>query len=262
MRKDAALRDVPFDKEYYLDILARLLDIPSPSGYTDSIVHMVGEELERMGVPFELTRRGAIRAELEGAIRAPERALVAHLDTLGAMVSHIKPNGRLRLVPIGTWSSRFAEGGRVTVLSGRRSTRGTVLPLKASGHVFDSEVDTQPVAWQNLEVRLDERCHSVEHIRSLGIHVGDYVAFDTDLEITDTGFIKARHLDDKAGAAVLLTAARALRARDVPLSMDCYLLFTIFEEVGSGADACFLAGASFRREARDTWDSSGRLGAS
>ncbi|NIS65948.1 MAG: osmoprotectant NAGGN system M42 family peptidase, partial [Gemmatimonadales bacterium] len=59
------------------------------SGYTDQIVHWVGGELQRLGVPFELTRRGAIRADLSGRLRSPDRAVVVHLDTLGAMVQRI-----------------------------------------------------------------------------------------------------------------------------------------------------------------------------
>ena len=56
------------DSEYLVDILLRLLFTPSPSGYTDRVVHLVCEELERLDVPFELTRRGAIRATLSGKV--------------------------------------------------------------------------------------------------------------------------------------------------------------------------------------------------
>ena len=45
----------------------------------------------------------------------------------------------------------------------------------------------------------------------MGIQVGDFVAFDALPEISDAGFINARHLDDKAGVAILLTVAKALK---------------------------------------------------
>src|SRR6185436_7450793 len=104
----------------------------------------------RMDVPFELTRRGAIRAVIKGRDHRGARAIIAHLDTLGAQVKRIKENGRLELVPIGTWSARFAEGARCTIFSDAGSYRGTILPLKASGHTFNEEIDSQPVAWTNL----------------------------------------------------------------------------------------------------------------
>jgi peptidase M42 family hydrolase len=226
------------DLGYLTGILRQLIEIPSPSGYTDSIVHFVGEELERLSIPFELTRRGAIRAALEGEHTTPGRALVAHLDTLGAMVKKLKANGRLELASIGTWSSRFAEGARVTVFTSEgKICRGTILPLKASGHTYDKEIDTQPVGWEHVEVRVDEFSDSADDLLQLGVRVGDYVAIDPNFELSDNGFVNSRHLDNKAGVACLLAAAQALRANGLELSQSCYLLFTIFEEVGSGASS-------------------------
>jgi peptidase M42 family hydrolase len=225
------------DTAYLTDILLKLLFIPSPSGYTDRVVHLVCEELERLHVPFELTRRGAIRASLGGEVSQPDRAIVAHIDTLGAMVKSLKDNGRVELVPVGHWNARFAEGARCTLFTDIGQHRGTILPLKASGHTFAPEIDNQPGGWQHVELRVDELVHNLGDLLRLGVHVGDYVAIDTTPEITDTGFINARHLDDKAGAAVLLTAIAAIRREGVKLPVDCHPLFTISEEVGSGASA-------------------------
>ena len=76
----------PIDRSYLLDTLAKLLAIPSPSGMTDEIVVAVSAELDALGVPYGLTRRGATRADLEGGRHSPDRAIVAYLDTLGAIV--------------------------------------------------------------------------------------------------------------------------------------------------------------------------------
>jgi putative aminopeptidase FrvX len=231
------VRRLDIDQEYLRETLLTLLSIPSPSGYTDQVVHWVGQELSRLGIPFELTRRGAIRASLVGAERAPTRAVVSHLDTLGAMVKNLKPNGRLEIVPIGYWSSRFAEGGRVTIFTDKHGARrGTVLPLKASGHTFNEEIDTQPVSWDNVEVRTDDFCASEAELSSNGFNIGDYLAFDPCPEICN-GFINSRHLDNKAGVACMLAAAHALMKAGVELPVNCYLLFTISEEVGTGASA-------------------------
>jgi putative aminopeptidase FrvX len=128
------------DLDYLADTLEKLLSIPSPTSYTDNIVRHCGQELDRLGVPFEVTRRGAIRAVLRGKKRRPARAIAAHLDTLGAQVKQIKDNGRLGVVPIGSWSARFAEGARCTIFTEQGSYRGTILPLKASGHTYGEEV--------------------------------------------------------------------------------------------------------------------------
>lgn len=231
------MKRLEIDRTYLGQTLIRLLEEPSPSGYTDGIVHLVGSLLEEIGVPYELTRRGAIRADLDGRVRSPDRALVAHLDTLGAMVTSLKANGRLGVCSIGTWSSRFAEGARVTVCTDNGAYRGTILPLMASGHVYGDQVDGQPTGWDHVEVRVDERAEGAGDLRELGIAVGDYVMVDAQPEVSESGFIAARHLDDKAGVACLLAAARAVVEADVELPVDCHLLFTIHEEVGSGASA-------------------------
>ncbi len=231
------MKPLALDTEYLVDVLLKLLYTPSPSGYTDRVVHVVCEELERLEVPFELTRRGAIRATLKGDVSQPDRAIVAHIDTLGAMVKGLKDNGRLELVPIGHWNARFAEGARGTLYTDLGQHRGTILPLKASGHTFGPEVDSQPAGWEFVELRIDEVVHNLTDLLRLGVHVGDFIAIDTSPEITSTGFINARHLDDKAGAAVLLTAVEAIVRTGIELPVDCHPLFTISEEVGSGASA-------------------------
>ncbi len=228
---------IKIDTDYIKETLFSLLEIPSPTGFTDQIVHAVGAELQKLDVPFELTRRGAIRATLEGEQNSPDRAIVSHVDTLGAMVRELKDNGRLGVIMIGHWSARFAEGARVTIFTDNHSFRGTILPLKASGHVYNEEIDTQPVCWDNLEIRIDEKVHSKQDLEELGFNVGDFVAIDSDLEFTKSGFVKARHLDNKAGVACQLAAIKAIRDLGIKLPVDCHPLFTISEEEGTGASS-------------------------
>jgi len=90
----------------------------------------------------------------------------------------------------------------------------------------------------NMEVRLDARTLSAEETRSLGIEVGDYVAFDPRVEIRD-GFIRSRHLDDKACVACLAAAAKALHDAHLQPAQTTTLHISNYEEVGHGAAAGF-----------------------
>ncbi|ABK42747.1 peptidase M42 family protein [Magnetococcus marinus MC-1] len=222
--------------DYLLETLLTLLTIPSPSGMTDKVVRWVCHELTQLGVEYELTHRGAIRATLPGKDEKRVRGVVAHLDTLGAMVRELKGNGRLSVSPIGHWNGRFAEGARVTLMAeSGRHMRGTLLPLKASGHVYNEAIDSQPAGWDYVELRLDERAQCVADLMKLGVHVGDYVAVDSAPEVSASGFVNARHLDDKAGVAAMLAAVRTIMAQDITLPAPVYVMFTISEEVGVGA---------------------------
>ncbi|WP_200932888.1 osmoprotectant NAGGN system M42 family peptidase [Brevundimonas sp. Leaf168] len=228
------------DLDYLKARLADLLNTPSPTGYTDEAVWLLCRELQRLGLDYEMTRRGALRARLPGRTPKPARAIVAHVDTLGAQVKQVKENGRLELVAIGHWSSRFAEGARATIFSEGGAYRGTILPLKASGHTFNEEVDTQPVNWSQVELRIDAVTHGCEDTLALGVDVGDIVAIDPQPEFIDTGFIVSRHLDDKAGVATLLAALECMIREDRTPKVDIWWLFTIAEEVGLGASSVLI----------------------
>lgn len=237
--KKAAPKPKPLviDEVYLQQVLLKLLSIHSPSGYTDPIVRELCNDLDELGLSYELTRRGAVRATLPGRAYSPDRAIVAHVDTLGAMVKGLKANGRLELVSIGTWSARFAEGARVSVYTDETVYRGTILPLKASGHVYNEEIDVQPGVWSNVELRLDQDSNSLEDLQALGCQIGDYVGVDSQAEFLSNGYLNSRHLDDKAGVACMLAAAKYLKDHNIELPVECHLLFTISEEVGSGASA-------------------------
>jgi peptidase M42 family hydrolase len=231
---------LPIDMAYVERLLVRLLRTPSPTGRTDEVMQILGEELTAIGLPFELTRRGVIVGEYagEGGPTGADRTIVVHSDTIGCMVRQLKPNGRLAVVPVGTHSARFSEGARVTIFVDdleQRFYTGTILPLLASGHRYGDEVDTQGVGWHQVEVRVDEDVHDAEGLAALGIQVGDFVALDAMPEVAASGYVKSRHLDDKGGIAAAFGAFKALKDHDVTLPVNAHLLITISEEVGLGA---------------------------
>jgi peptidase M42 family hydrolase len=219
------------------EILLTLLEIPSPTGRTDQIMQYLGETLTELRIPFELTRRGALLATLRGRRTVPARAVVVHADTIGMSVRRIKPDGRLQPEPIGSHSARFSEGARVTIFTDdpQVSYSGTVLPLKASGHAYGDAIDTQGVGWEHVEIRIDEPVQSAADVRALGIEVGDFVAHHAMPEITNSGYVKSRHLDDKGGIAAALAGFKAVVEAGVELPVTTHLLITIAEEVGQGA---------------------------
>ena len=235
------MKDAAIDLDYLVEQLEALLKIDSPTSFTDTAVRHCSRELERLGLKPELTRRGAIRAVSQGGRREGARAIVAHIDTLGAQVRAIKPNGRLELVPIGHWSARFAEGARVNIYGQKAILRGTILPLKASGHTYGDEVDTQPTGWPFVELRIDALTASAADTEALGIEIGDIVSIDPQPEFCDTGFINSRHLDDKAGVAIMLATVEAFErtkaSMHVNIPVDIHWLITVAEEVGVGASS-------------------------
>jgi len=219
-----------------LDFLTELLNTPSPSGLTEPAIALTERTLAAIpGLKLSRTRKGALVATWTGERDDGPRALTAHVDTLGAMVKEVKSNGRLRLTRIGGFAWNTVEGEGVSVFSsGGRQIRGTILFTKVSSHVFGDEENQLKREDSNIEVRLDARTLSEKETRDLGIEVGDFVVFDPRVEITG-GFIRSRHLDDKACVAALVAAVRALVDAGLKPAHTMTLLFSNYEEVGHGA---------------------------
>jgi putative aminopeptidase FrvX len=228
------------DGDYMLEQTATLCRIPSPSGFTRAAIDYVETELERLAIPAHRTIKGALVAPLPGG--DPQnggRTLSAHIDTLGAMVKQIKNDGRLKLTRIGGYDWATIEGEYCTIhaAGGTREITGTVVTTKASAHVYGAKLKKLKRNEASIEVRLDEPVYAGDDARALGIEAGDFVSFDPRTTITPSGFIKSRHLDDKACVAILLGVARALMKSGERPAAPSALFISNFEEVGHGSSA-------------------------
>lgn len=227
-----------FDLEYMQRVLVELCGTPSPTGLAEPALALVERELRALNVATSRTRKGALLAHLPGRTLSEPRALSAHVDTLGAMVKGIKENGRLWLTQIGSYAWDTIEGEYCLVHTQTgRTIPGTVLTTRASAHVHGEELHRLERGAATIEVRLDERTYSREETEALGVAVGDFVTFDPRTQVTEAGYIKSRHLDNKAGVAVLLGLAQALRLGGMLPARPTHLFFANYEEVGHGASA-------------------------
>ena len=226
------------DTGYLLDFLVKLLNTPSPTGYTQAAIDLVEAALGQFPeISLRRTRKGALLVTWPGIHSDAPRALTAHVDTLGAMVKEIKSNGRLLLTKIGGFAWNSVEGEGCTIFTRRgASLRGAILLDTASTHVHGSQVNEQKREDSNMEVRIDDLTASQEETQDLGVSVGDFVAFDPRVELTN-GFVRSRHLDDKACAASLVAAIKALHDAGLAPLQTAHFLFSNFEEVGHGAAA-------------------------
>lgn len=220
--------------------LLELLAIPSPCGFTDEIARYVCAQLDELGIRYDLTRRGTVRAKIAGRDQNHARALVTHLDTIGAMVRYIHDDGRLSIWPIGHWNSRFAEGARVTVFTQDAAIRGTLLPIVEWGVSQDRGSDRTSLDWEGIELRLDEHISSAADVRELGVEVGNVVALDSNAEALPNGYFVGRTLDSKAGVAIVLNALQQTVHEDRVPEHDLYVLFTVSETIGTGVGSAVL----------------------
>jgi len=226
------------DTDYLLSFLTGLLNTPSPTGLAEPAIAYTEQAFATFPeLALKRTRKGALVATWQGKKSSAPRALTAHADTLGAMIKEIKPNGRVRMTKIGGYAWNTVEGeGCMVFASHSEPVRGSILFEMASSHVHGSKVNETRREDDNMEVRLDALTTSREETETQGIRVGDFIAFDPRVEITN-GFVRSRHLDDKACVACLVAAVKTLHDAGLKPSRTTYLHISNYEEVGHGAAA-------------------------
>lgn len=212
----------------------RLLDIDSPTGYTEAAAEWVKNEFSALGFEAHTTAKGGVLVNLGGEDENDALLLEAHTDTLGAMVAEIKGSGRLRLTNLGGMRAENAEAEnlRVRTRSGK-VFEGTCQLVNASVHVNGSYADTKR-SFDTVEAVIDEDVKSADDVRALGIEVGDMVCFEPRTRITESGYIKSRFLDDKLSVGVLLGLAKYLSDTKSRPQRRTYIHVTVYEEVGHG----------------------------
>jgi len=220
---------------YIVEKLVEILNIPSPSGDTEKAIGVCKKEFERLGLKTKITPKGALKATYPGKNKK-SKIIAAHIDTLGGMVKEITSNGSLKLTQIGgySWNSVDGEYCTVSTMDGKE-IRGTILFDKSSVHNYGDSPKTDKRTEENMLVRLDELVESPEGIKKLGINIGDFVYLDPRVEVTQSGFIKSRHLDNKAGVGIILGVCKYLVENNIVPEYTLEFFISNYEEVGHGA---------------------------
>lgn len=221
--------------DYANDNIVNLCKIPSPSGFTKLATDHLIKEFKKLGYNPTSSRKNSILVDIGG--EGKPIVLAAHVDTLGAMVRAIKSNGRLRITKIGGYPENNIEGENCTIHTrfGKKFS-GTIQMENPAVHV-NSELGKTERTDKNIEVVIDEKVSKKEEVEKLDISAGDFISFDPRTVLTESGFIKSRHLDDKASAGLLISLAKMVKDNELKLKRKTYLLFTTYEEVGHGGSA-------------------------
>lgn len=219
--------------EQILKYIKDLCETPSPTGYTKRAEKYLMEEFEKMGYkPYQNHKGNVIVPIKEGTENG--LLLSAHVDTLGLMVRSIKANGRLRVTALGGYPLAYGEQENVTIIT--RSGKEYTGVFRINEPAVHGSTDPKEISRddKNMEVVIDEITNSAEETEKLGISAGDFIAYDPRFRV-DNGFVKSRHLDDKASAGVLMALAKDIKENNININRPLYLAFTIYEEVGHGA---------------------------
>lgn len=209
--------------------LHELVDIDSPTGYTGQACDYIFKLLKSYGYKPEYTNKGAVKCALG---KNPTLAIAAHVDTLGAIVSGIKSNGTLTFSSLGGLQLASAEGEYVKIITMKgKEYSGTLLLNNPSAHA-NSRREEERRNYDTMHIRIDEEVYSKSDVQQLGIANGDMICFEPRYREYESGFIKSRFMDNKAGCYALFEIARRMKEKKMEAPVE--LFFSNYEEVGHG----------------------------
>ena len=227
-------KNLMLNKEYFFEILKNIISIDSPTGYTNNVISYLEEKTLELGFKHYKNKKGNLIIEIDNNSNYTI-GLGAHVDTLGAMVRSINANGTLKFAVLGgpILATYDGEYCKVHTRSGKCYS-GTFLSNSPAVHVYPDSRTSQR-SEDTMHVRLDEVVYSKDQTKALEIETGDFISVDPKYEVTASGYIKSRFLDDKLSVAILFGVLKALS--DKTLNVDCNLKFIIstYEEVGHGS---------------------------
>ena len=215
-------------------LLEQIIGIDSPTGYCNKVINFLEQTVKELGYSYFKNQKGNLVVEVNGKSNYT-KGLSAHVDTLGLMVRSINGNGTLKFTTLGgpLLNTYNAEYCKIYTRNNKVYT-GTILSTSPAVHVFpDSR--SKELKEDTMCVRLDEVVYSANDTKKLGIETGDIIAIDPKFEITESGYIKTRFLDDKASAFLLLELLRYIKENNITLADNLKVIFTTYEEVGFGA---------------------------
>lgn len=223
-----------FNKDFTIKVLERIINIPSPTGFCKEVINEVGKIAGEFGYKFEKNQKGNGIITIDGEDNSYCIGIPVHVDTLGAMVRSINSNGTLRITSLGgnMYSTLDGEYCKVHTRSGKVYT-GTMLSTSPAAHVFpDSK--TKERNEENMMIRLDELVYSKADTEKLEIATGDFISIEPKFQITESGFIKSRYMDDKAGTACALSLMEIFTRTKTKPKHKVKILISTYEEVGHG----------------------------
>ncbi|HUP51520.1 MAG TPA: M42 family metallopeptidase [Longimicrobiales bacterium] len=215
-----------------LDATAQLMrdltEAPGPSGFEESVREIVVDAYEALDATMEYDGLGSVVATLPSSPAGPRVMVTAHMDEVGLMVQHVTPDGFILVKNLGGWLDQAFPDQRWTIL-GRN---GPVPALSGLPTVHVTPPAQRGRVWALTEIFLDVGARSAAEVTALGVRPGDGIAPMSLFTVLPNGRYAAKAWDDRVGLAVMIAAARRIRAEGIRVPARVVWVATVQEEVG------------------------------
>jgi endoglucanase len=210
------------------ELLDRLLTTPGPSGQERAAAAVWREAAAAVG-EVDGDVLGSSWVRVPGTANGPLLAIVAHIDEIAMVVTHLGDDGLAALRPLGGVDAHVMLGQRVDVLTRDGSLPGVVAGRHRKRRRRDGE--RKPLSHEDLF--LDVGAKNGEELRSL-VRTGDTVVWHGPPLQLRGSRLASRSLDNRVGCYVALEAARRV-AEQGGAPGDVVAFAAVQEEVGDYA---------------------------
>ncbi len=207
-----------------LKLLQWLLAASGVSGFEAPIREVIRESVGDM-LTLETDSLGNLYGSMGKG--SPHILLVAHMDELGFVVTHIEDNGGLRFRKIGGIDDRLLPSRPVIVHTQSGPVRGVIGMVPPHLMIERSQMK-QVVPFQELHIDLCTR--SRQETEELGVKLLDPITFQKDSFIIQGKYLCGRAIDDRFGCAVLLKVLEGLSNQK--LDRKVTFVWSVQEEIG------------------------------
>jgi putative aminopeptidase FrvX len=205
--------------------LTQLMNTSGLSGHEGPVRRLLVKQLGELGIASRSDRMGNLVATLPGDKAAPSIMLFAHMDQLGLVVRKIESNGLLRVERVGGVPEKALPSQAVRVSAGRGRTIPGIVANK-SHHATQPDEKYRVLPYSDLYIDCGFR--SAGEIGAAGVVVGAPVVYAPNVIELAGNRIAGTSVDDRAGCAVMLEVARALRGNSRCPTL--HLVFSVQEE--------------------------------
>ncbi len=203
-------------------LLHDLVMTPGVTGFEEKIRERILEYASGFGEPT-VDSMGNVHLRFgDGGVKI---AVMAHMDEIGLVVSHVEKDGYIRFRKIGGVDDRMLYGRAVNIYTENGVVKG-VIGLKPP-HLSQRDEMQSFIDWTKLAI--DVGASTDEEVRKMGVGVLDPIIWEKQF-ITFGNYVVTRGIDDRAGCALLIELAERL-AKEPPKN-EVTLIWTVQEEAG------------------------------
>ena len=209
-------------------LMRELTEAPGPSGFEESVRGIVVDAYQELDATIQYDGLGSVVATLPSSPEGPRVMVTAHMDEVGLMVQHVTSDGFILVKNLGGWLEQAFPDQRWTIL-GRN---GPVPALSGLPTVHVTPPAQRGRVWALTEIFLDVGARSAAEVTALGVRPGDGIAPMSPFTVLPNERYAGKAWDDRVGLAVMIAAARRIRAEGIRVPGTVVWVATVQEEVG------------------------------